>query len=114
LAQHVSSSKKHNIGVQFIGKSWDRLRSIPVDREGEFVFSLRPRMEQYVDRILCDVQVLDNVKVVTLRSTYKVDNQTLYPVEVVIVDETGHPAYPVQKIGQSWYLALENKLINPC
>jgi vacuolar protein sorting-associated protein 13A/C len=87
------------IGVQFVGKPWDHLRSIPVDRAGESIFSLRPRLEQYVDRLACEVTVEDNVKVVTLRSTYKIENSTLYPVELLLIDENNHPVGSVQKIG---------------
>jgi vacuolar protein sorting-associated protein 13A/C len=87
------------IGVQFVGKPWDHLRSVPVDRAGESIFSLRPRLEQYVDRLACEVTVEDNVKVVTLRSTYKIENSTLYPVELLLIDENNHPVGSVQKIG---------------
>lgn len=73
-----------------------------MDREGEFTFSLRPRMEKYTDRLLCAVSVQDNVKIVTLRSTYLVENQTFYPLELMLVDHTGHPVYSLEKIG--WYL----------
>lgn len=43
----------------------------------------------------------DNVKIVTLRSTYLVVNLTFYPLEVMLVDHTGHPVYSLEKIGQS-------------
>lgn len=99
--QHGSASELHNIGIQVIGKSWEALRGIPVDKEGEFTFSLRPRMEKYADRLLCAVTVEDNVKIVTLRSTYLVVNLTFYPLELMLVDHTGHPVYSLEKIGQS-------------
>ncbi|KZT30580.1 vacuolar protein sorting-associated protein 13 [Neolentinus lepideus HHB14362 ss-1] len=105
-----SSIGQHNIGVQFIGKPWEKLRSIPVDREGEYAFSLRPQTDKYFNRLLCEVQVQeDNVKVVTLRSTYKVENQTLYPVELTMVDESGRPVYSLEKIapGQDFSLPIE-------
>ncbi|TFK57082.1 DUF1162-domain-containing protein [Heliocybe sulcata] len=105
-----SSIGQHNIGVQFIGKPWEKLRSIPVDREGEYAFSLRPQTEKYSNRLLCEVEVQeDNVKVVTLRSTYKVENQTLYPVELTMVDESGRPVYSLEKIapGQDFSLPIE-------
>jgi vacuolar protein sorting-associated protein 13A/C len=58
-------------------------------------------MEKYVDRLLCEVKVQDNVKVVTLRSTYKVENITLYPLELALVDEAGHPVGGLTKICKS-------------
>ena len=103
--QHGSASEQHNIGIQVVGKPWEALRGIPVDKEGEFTFSLRPRTEKYADRLLCAVTVEDNVKIVTLRSTYLVVNLTFYPLELMLVDHTGHPVYSLEKIGLSlaWY-----------
>lgn len=95
--------------MQFVGKDWEQLRGIPVDREGEYVFSLRPRTEKYPNRLLCEVKVVDNVKVVIIRSTYKIENQTLYPLELTLVDDTGHPISSLEKIypGQDYSLPIE-------
>ena len=71
-----------------------------MDREGEYIFSLRPRSGKYAHRLLCEVKMQDNVKLVTLRSTYKVDNETLYPLELMLVDDSGQPVHPVEKIGK--------------
>lgn len=100
----MSSSGRNSIGVQIVGKQWEHLRSVPVDREGEYTFSLRPRTEKYAHRLVCEVKVQGNVKLVVLRSTYKVENHTLYPLELTLVDETGQPVYAVEKIGE--YLAI--------
>ena len=86
--------------MQIVGKQWEHLRSVPVDREGEYTFSLRPRTEKYAHRLVCEVKVQGNVKLVVLRSTYKVENHTLYPLELTLVDETGQPVYAVEKIGE--------------
>lgn len=98
--QHISSTAHNSIGLQFIGKAWDQVRSIPVDREGEYMFSLRPKTERHASRVICEVAVEDNVKVVTLRSTYKVVNETLYPLEITLVDESGQPVRSLEKIGR--------------
>ncbi|KAL1739455.1 hypothetical protein HDZ31DRAFT_77584, partial [Schizophyllum fasciatum] len=109
MREHVSNSAQHSIGVQFVGKPWEQVRTVPVDREGEFVFSLRPRTDRFPNRVLCEVQVVDNVKVVTIRSTYKIENRTLYPLEITLVDDSGHPAYPLEKIapGEDFALPIE-------
>ncbi|KAG6842210.1 hypothetical protein C0991_000180 [Blastosporella zonata] len=113
MREHVSSSGQHSISLQFVGKSWEQLQSIPVDREGEFVFSLRPRTK-HSSRLLCEVKVVDNVKVVTIRSTYKIENQTLYPLELTVVDDMGHPVYSLEKIapGQDYALPIEAVMQN--
>ncbi|KAF8974033.1 vacuolar protein sorting-associated protein 13 [Flammula alnicola] len=108
MREHVSTGQ-HNIGIQFVEKSWEQLRGIPVDREGEFVYSLRPRTEKYPSRLLCEVKVIDNVKIATIRSTYKVENLTLYPLELMLVDDSGHPVYSLERIvpGQEFSLPIE-------
>lgn len=58
----------------------------------------------------------DNVKVVTIRSTYKIENQTLYPLELTLVDDTGQPVYSLEKIGTRYtirhvYLRLTPLLV---
>lgn len=47
--------------------------------------------------MLCEVTVVNNVKIVTLRSTYKIENKTLFPVEVAIGIEA--QPYMTHKLG---------------
>lgn len=98
--QHTPSGE-HSIAVQFVGQPWEQLRSIPVDREGEYTFSLRPRTEAIYSRMLCEVKVESGVKIITLRSTYRIRNQTLYPVEIGLSDEDGRTKHDVFKLGRS-------------
>ncbi|KAH9944371.1 vacuolar protein sorting-associated protein 13 [Epithele typhae] len=109
MREHVSSSGHNSIGVQIVGKQWEHLRSVPVDREGEYTFSLRPHTGKFPHRLVCEVKVQGNVKLVELRSTYKVENHTLYPLELTLVDETGQPVYAVEKIvpGQDYSLPVD-------
>ncbi|KAK7064233.1 hypothetical protein R3P38DRAFT_3417731, partial [Favolaschia claudopus] len=109
MREHVPSSGQHSVGLQFDGKSWEQLRSIPVDREGEYIFTLRPRTEKYPYRLLVEVKVVDTVKVVTFRSTYKIENLTLYPIELTLVDDAGHPVQSLEKIapGEHYSLPIE-------
>ncbi|KAH9937704.1 vacuolar protein sorting-associated protein 13 [Fomitopsis serialis] len=109
IREHVTSSGNNSIGLQFVGKPWEQLRSIPVDREGEYTFSLRPRTDKFAYRLLAEVRVQENAKVVTLRSVYNVANDTLYPLELTLVDESGQPMHPVEKIapGQDFAVPIE-------
>ncbi|QRV76706.1 vacuolar protein sorting-associated protein 13 [Ceratobasidium sp. AG-Ba] len=106
LREHVSAARPHLIGVQFQGKSWEPVKGIPVDREGEFVYALRPNLDKIMDRLLCEITVQDNIKVITLRSTYNVENLTSYPIELILVDASNKPAYAVQKIPPGGQYAL--------
>lgn len=107
-SKHVSSGQ-HIIGIQFLEKSWEQLRAIPVDREGEFVYTLRPRTHKYPDRLLCEVTVVDNTKVITIRSTFKIENLTLYPLELMLLDDRGQPTYPLQKVvpGNDFHVPID-------
>ncbi|KAF9652010.1 vacuolar protein sorting-associated protein 13 [Thelephora ganbajun] len=109
MREHVTSAGNYSISVQFIEQSWEQLRSVPVDREGEFCFALRPRSDNSPHRLLCEVKVQDNVKLVTLRSAYKIENLTLYPIELTLVDDKGRPVYSLEKIapGQDYALPIE-------
>ncbi|KAG8981485.1 hypothetical protein FRB94_008774 [Tulasnella sp. JGI-2019a] len=114
LREGNSSSRSNTLALQFQGRSWEPVRNIPVDREGEFVYALRPRTQKVADRLLCEVTVKDNVKIVTLRSTYKIENLTLYPVDVILVDSRGKPSYALQKLapGGSYCIPIEAILQN--
>ncbi|TFY80723.1 hypothetical protein EWM64_g3289 [Hericium alpestre] len=109
VREHASSTSQNSIAVQFLGQVWEQLRSIPVDREGEYTFALRPRIEKFYNRLLCEVKVEDTIKVVTLRSTYKVHNQTLYPLELTLIDESGNHTRSIQKIapGRDYSLPID-------
>ena len=109
LLQHVSSFVRHSICLRFDGKPWEQLRSIPVDQEGEYTFLLRPRKSEHPNRLLCEVKVVDSIKVVTLRSTYKIENSTLYPLELMLVNDQGQPLHSVEKLapGQSYSVPID-------
>lgn len=100
LKQGTSGSGNNSVRLQLQGTPYEPLRSVPLDREGEFTFVLRPRKSTVSDRLLVEIRVKDNIKIVTIRSTYLVQNRTLYPLELVMVDRTtGKPVQAVQKIG---------------
>src|SRR6266702_2654501 len=79
-----------SITIQFVDQAWEKLSAVPVDREGEYTFALRPRTEKCYNRLLCEVRVEANTKIVTLRSTYRVQNRTLYPLEIAVGEAGDH------------------------
>lgn len=80
------------LGVRLEGSGFDSVNKIPVNREGEYLYNLRPRKEQILHRLLVDVKLgTDNVKYVTFRSPLLVENSTQIPVEIGVFDaEQGH------------------------
>ncbi|KAE8269165.1 hypothetical protein A4X09_0g3183 [Tilletia walkeri] len=96
--EHIKESSSNTLSLQIEGMPWERLKHISVDREGEFPVSLRPKLNQVPHRLICDVKLKDNVKVITFRSSFQVENSTLVPVELVVLDTNGHLTSTIRKI----------------
>lgn len=92
-----------SITIQFADQVWEKLSGVPVDREGEYTFAMRPRAEKYYNRLLCEVKVEASTKIVTLRSTYRVHNRTLYPLEIAVAEggESSSGSVVVVKLGMT-------------
>ncbi|WFD42049.1 Vacuolar protein sorting-associated protein 13 [Malassezia psittaci] len=88
----------NRLAVQIEDMPWERLRQVSVGREGETVMTLRPKMNRTNYRILCDVKLESNVKIITFRSTFRIDNSALIPLEVGVLDEDGTMSDTILKI----------------
>src|SRR6266404_8401328 len=98
-----------SITIQFVDQAWEKLSGVPVDREGEYTFALRPRTEKCYNRLLCEVKVEASTKIVTLRSTYRVHNRTLYPVEIAVGEGGDHTGSGITvKLGAASYAICED------
>lgn len=80
------------VGVKIEGSGFDSINRIPVSREGETLYNLKPRKDKVQHRMLVDVKLgSDNVKYITFRSPLLVENKTQIPIEVgVFSPEEGH------------------------
>lgn len=80
------------VGVKFEGSGFESIERIPVNREGETLYNLKPRQEKVLHRLLVEVKLgSDNVKYVTFRSPLLVENKTQIPIEIgVFSPEEGH------------------------
>lgn len=105
---------QHTIGLRFNEKPWSELRHIPVDQEGEYTFLLRPQTSTHPERLLCEIKVVDSVKLVTLRSTYKVENNTLYPLELMLVNDQGEPLHSVERLAPDESYAVPIDIVAQC
>lgn len=89
------------LSIQLDGALWETLRNVPVDSQGEHTYSLRPRINDIQHRIVFDVKLVDSVKVVTMRSAMVIENRTLLPIDIAILDSTGQRLDgPIRKIGK--------------
>jgi vacuolar protein sorting-associated protein 13A/C len=89
----ISESTTTNaVSVQIEGSGFDTVKNIRLNREGEFLYSLRPKMDNTLHRLLVEVNLgADNIKYVTLRSPLLVENDTQIPVELGVYDaQEGH------------------------
>ncbi|KAG0226679.1 hypothetical protein BGW42_003469 [Actinomortierella wolfii] len=104
------TSKKNTLGIQFDGVPWESLKDIPVEREGRSLYLLRPKLNKVSHRIVVDIQIKNNVKVVTFSSALLVENATSIPIEVVVVDDKKKHLSSIQKIapGDSFSVPIES------
>jgi vacuolar protein sorting-associated protein 13A/C len=80
------------VGVKLEGSGFDSVNRIPVIREGETLYNLKPKKDNVQHRMLVEVRLgPDNVKYITFRSPLLVENKTQIPIEVgVFSPEEGH------------------------
>jgi vacuolar protein sorting-associated protein 13A/C len=87
------------VGVKMEGSGFDSINKIPINREGETIYSLRPRQGQILHRLLVEVKLgADNVKCITFRSPLLVENNTQIPVELGIYDSENDHLLKIEKI----------------
>ena len=98
------------LNVQIEGALWETLRNIHVDTEGEHMYPLRPLVRNVQHHIVFDVNLVDNVKVVTIRSTMVIENRTLLPVDLTVLDSRGYSDGTFTKIGKAFlfFFAFNN------
>ncbi|KAI9770443.1 MAG: hypothetical protein M1840_003329 [Geoglossum simile] len=80
------------VGVRLAGSGFDSINKIPVNREGETLYNLRPTQDKVLHRLLVEVKLgADNIKYITFRSPLLVENNTQIPVEIGVFNpEEGH------------------------
>lgn len=80
------------VGIKLEGSGFDSIDRIPVNREGEALYNLKPRKDKVQHRLLVEVKLgADNVKYITFRSPLLLENHTQIPVELgVYSPEEGH------------------------
>ncbi|KAL1801615.1 hypothetical protein ACET3X_001957 [Alternaria dauci] len=80
------------LGIKLQGSGFDTLTRVPVHREGEFLYNLKPKQDRVQHRLLIDVKLgADNIKNITIRSPLLVENNTQIPIELGMYSpEDGH------------------------
>ena len=80
------------VGIKLEGSGFDSIERVPVNREGETLYNLKPRQEKILHRLLVEVKLgANDVKYITFRSPLLVENNTQIPIEIgVFSPEEGH------------------------
>ncbi|KAH6603756.1 vacuolar sorting-associated 13 [Trichoderma cornu-damae] len=88
----LAESHQNDVGIQLEASGFDLIKNVCLNREGEFLYSLRPKTDNVLHKLCVEVSLgADNVKYVTLRSPLVVENATQIPVELGIYDvQEGH------------------------
>ncbi|EFW98970.1 vacuolar protein sorting-associated protein vps13 [Grosmannia clavigera kw1407] len=95
----VSESQSASVQILLESSGFDAVKNIHLSREGEFLFSLQPKSNQVLHRLLVDVRLgHDNVKYVTLRSPLLVENDTQIPIEIGVYDARDGHLLKIEKI----------------
>ncbi|KAI0596932.1 vacuolar protein sorting-associated protein 13 [Biscogniauxia sp. FL1348] len=93
------SNTANTVSVQIEGSGFDTVKNIRLNREGEYLFGLRPKSDNTLHRLLVEVTLgADNIKYVTLRSPLVVENQTQIPVELGVYDPQDGHLLKIEKI----------------
>ncbi|KAG0213348.1 hypothetical protein BGX28_004686 [Mortierella sp. GBA30] len=108
------ASKRNTLVIQFDGVPWESLKDVPVEREGRYLYVLRPKLNKVSHRVAVDIRIKNNVKVVTFSSALLVENSTSLPIEVVVADERGKHLSSAQKIapGDDYSVPIESAYRN--
>lgn len=87
------------VGIKLEGSGFDSIDKIPVQREGETLYNLKPRQDKIQHRLLVEVKLgTDNVKYITFRSPLQVENCTQIPVEIGVFSPDEGTLLKIEKI----------------
>ncbi|RSL40809.1 hypothetical protein CEP53_013138 [Fusarium sp. AF-6] len=89
----LTESNQNYVNIQLEGSGFDPVKNVRLNREGEYLYSLRPKTDNVLHRLCVEVELgtEDNIKYVTFRSPLHVENATQIPVELGIYDaQEGH------------------------
>ncbi|PYH34659.1 membrane morphogenesis protein VPS13 [Aspergillus neoniger CBS 115656] len=87
------------VGVKLEGSGFDSVSRIPVVREGEILYGLKPKKDGILHQLLVEVKLgPDNVKYITFRSPLVVENSTQIPVELGVFNPNDGHLLKIEKI----------------
>ncbi|KAI8968414.1 hypothetical protein BDF20DRAFT_896210, partial [Mycotypha africana] len=112
--RETTSFVSNNLNVQIDGALWESLRDINLDREGEHMHPLRPMIDNIQHHIVFQVELINNIKVVTIRSALVIENRTLLSIDLASINTNGKMDGPAVKIapGENYSIPIEKAFTN--
>jgi vacuolar protein sorting-associated protein 13A/C len=112
--RETTAFASNDLNVQIDGAMWESLRDIKLDTEGEHMHPLRPMVKNVLHHIVFDIKLVDNIKIVTIRSSLVIENRTLLPVDLASIDPSGNMDGPMEKIapGENYAIPIEKAYTN--
>ncbi|KAI9283162.1 hypothetical protein BY458DRAFT_427893 [Sporodiniella umbellata] len=110
--REMTSSTSNNINVQIDGAQWKSLRDVQLDTEGEHMHPLEPRVDNVQHHIVFDVKLINNVKVVTIRSAFVIENRTLLSIDLIGLDPLGGKSEVKIAPGEDYAVPIEQSYTN--
>ncbi|KAM3559636.1 hypothetical protein MY1884_003345 [Beauveria asiatica] len=88
----LTEANQNSAVLELENSGFDPVKNVLLNREGEFLYGLRPKANSVLHRLCVEVTLGDdNVKYVTLRSPLVIENATHIPVELGVYDtQEGH------------------------
>lgn len=87
------------VGVKLEGSGFESVTRVPVVREGEMLYNLKPKKDTVLHRLLVEVKLgPDNVKYITIRSPLLLENNTQIPVELGVFNPKEGHLLKIEKI----------------
>jgi vacuolar protein sorting-associated protein 13A/C len=77
-----SSSKSHSLSIHLMESTWESVKGINVDRKGVFVYPLRPKLNSIAHKLVCEVELLEGIRHIILRSATCFRNDTDFDLEI--------------------------------
>lgn len=99
IRENLDVNSEQNLAVKFMNSSYEVLRGLRASSEGEEIFTLNPSVNGVHNRLACVVKLReDNVKVIYLRSTVTVrnDSETSIDVQLVGAQRTPHAELTIE------------------
>lgn len=89
---------------------WETLKSLAVNSEGTTSYILRPKINNVAYRLAVDVKLRDNIKYVTLRSTFVIRNDCMVGIEVALFASGARTSRGTYRIGKAMIVERKNLL----